>query len=83
MYFTNVSDIRPEEVHPFLKPRNANVVVSYFNKETSVFAPWKEETNRMRDQAFEIDLQNTKITSVLIKDEADVSTPAYPFLPIY
>ncbi len=73
MYFTNVSDIRSEEVHPFLKPRTANTIVRKFNKETSVFAPWKEETTNLRHKAFEIDLQNTKITSVLIKDEEDVS----------
>lgn len=73
MYFTNVSDIRPEEVHPFLKPRNANTVVRYFNKEKSVFAPWKQQSAKIREESFFLDMENTKIATVLIKDKDDVS----------
>ena len=42
MYFTNVSDIRPEDVHPFVKPSRSNKVVRRFVKEKSVFQPWKD-----------------------------------------
>lgn len=41
MYFTDISDIRPEEVHPFSKTAVTNKIIRRFNKEKSVFHPWK------------------------------------------
>ena len=72
MYFSNVSDIRPEEVHPFVKYRANNKIVRSFDKEKSVFQPWKELTLQTKDQAFGQDLDNTKL-SKLIKNADDVS----------
>ena len=73
MYFTNVSDIRVEEIHPFIKSANMLKNTRYFDKEKSVFAPWKEDTPTSISSSFEIDWGNTKI-SKLIKNEADVSS---------
>jgi len=72
MYFSNVSDIRPEDVHPFVKPRNKNQLVRLFDKERSVFAPWKQETPAIVEAAFEIDMDNNRC-SKLIKDPDEVS----------
>ena len=36
-YYSNVSDIRPEEVHPFVKQTAKNSIVRLFVKEKSVF----------------------------------------------
>lgn len=41
MYFSNVSDIRPEEIHPFVKISRSNKIVRLFDKEKSVFQPWR------------------------------------------
>ena len=41
-YYSNVSDIRPEDVHPYVKVANRNQAVRVFNKEKSVFQPWLE-----------------------------------------
>ena len=49
MYFTNVSDIRPEDVHPFVKPSKSNKVVRRFVKEKSVFQPWKDLSAGVHD----------------------------------
>ena len=72
MYYSNVSDIRPEDVHPFVKNRNTNKIVRYFDKEKSVFHPWKALTPLAQEQAFASDLEKNKITK-LIKNDEDVS----------
>ena len=72
MYFTNVSDIRVEEIHPYIKTANMKQNTRYFDKEKSVFAAWKEDTPASLGTSFEIDWGNTKI-SKLIKDQGDVS----------
>ena len=46
MYYSNISDIRPEEVHPFSKTAISNKIIRRFNKETSVFQPWKGLTQK-------------------------------------
>ena len=71
MYFTNVSDIRPEEVHPFQKQRLSGTNKRVFIKEKSVFAPWKEDNPRLLASAFELDWENTRIPNIF-KDKIDL-----------
>ena len=52
MYYTTVSDIRVEEIHPFVKNRLSKQTVRYFDKEKSVFAPWKGDTAKTIESAF-------------------------------
>ena len=72
MYYSNVSDIRPEDVHPFVKTAQNNKIVRYFNKEKSVFHPWKGLSPQAMEQAFHGDIEKNKITK-LIKNDDDVS----------
>lgn len=72
MYYSDISDIRTEEIHPckrpssilnyffsqcllpltVLKAANSNKFVRVFNKEKSVFAPWKQDTKKTIEDAF-------------------------------
>ena len=71
-YYSNVSDIRPEDVHPFVKTMAKNTIVRYFDKEKSVFMPWKELSPQQTMQAFDNDIENTRLHK-LIKNPEDVS----------
>jgi len=63
-----VSDIRPEDIHPFIKSTVKNAATRFFNKEKSVFKPWKELTTQQLAQSFEIDIENNKICKLLAKN---------------
>ena len=49
-----------------------------FNKEKSVFAPWKQDTRKTIEAAFRIDWDNTKIHK-LVKD-SDMLDALYRYL---
>ena len=70
-YFTNVSDIRVENPHPFVKDFSTKVNVRRFDRETSVFALWKPDDKWSIAQTFLCDFENTKISRV-IKDPTDL-----------
>ena len=57
---------------PDFKASKHKANVRVFNKETSVFAAWKEDTKSSLKQATEIDFSEWKVDRV-IKDEKDVS----------
>lgn len=42
-YHTTLCDTRPEDIPLFVKQRNTNKATRAFDKEASVFAPWKED----------------------------------------
>jgi hypothetical protein len=42
-YHTTLCDTRPEDIPPFVKSTNTNRASRAFDKEASVFQPWKED----------------------------------------
>ena len=54
-----------------VKHSNTKSITRKFNKETSVFAQWKEDTLNSVDQTFKIDWEQTKIPKI-IKDFGDL-----------
>ena len=69
-YYSSVSDIRAEDIHHFVKSSQHTTHMRVFNKDDSVFAPWKEDSNQSLNQAVEADVLYWKIGKV-IKDEQD------------
>ena len=43
-YYSSVSDIRCEQIHHFVKTSKHTLLHKTFDKDNSVFAPWKEDT---------------------------------------
>ena len=55
-----------------LKVPNSKKFVRTFDKERSVFAPWKQDTPRLLADAFELDWSHTKVPKI-VKNQEDVS----------
>ena len=60
-FFTNVCEIRAEEIHPFIKKSKKNSNQRIFDKEKSVFAPWREDSDILLQDTLAVDSTQWKL----------------------
>ena len=67
-YYSSVSDIRAEQIHHFIKSSKHTLLKKVFDKDNSVFAPWKEDSKTVYNSSVDNDSLYWKINNV-VKDE--------------